>query len=219
MEHKEQVRIAVSKALARILGSVNFNENSHFLLIEALILLLNDEQPDIRYYLCECDALVSLIDHKQSGKWNVMQEPVKLNDQVVVELLFEDLTQARLAGNPEELKQYTVEFLFKKWIIGNPYRDHLAKNYEDKIFFFEPVNKFYDLLWVKKLSFKQLQIILTAKPDLKQYLHVDPAPSNVQNRLTEYYAAKNILRHNAIELENLAQDIMVMRLLEPTTAI
>ena len=43
MEHKEQVRIAVSKALARILGSVNFNEESHYLLIEALVLLLNDE--------------------------------------------------------------------------------------------------------------------------------------------------------------------------------
>ena len=80
MDHKEQVRIAVSKALARILGSVNFDEDSHYLLIEARVLLLNDEQPDIRYYLCECEALGKLIDHKQSGKWTVMQEPIHLND-------------------------------------------------------------------------------------------------------------------------------------------
>jgi hypothetical protein len=167
MEHKEQVRIAVSKALSRILGSVNFSEGSHFQLIEALILLLNDEQPDIRYYLCECEALAALIDHQNSGKWSVMQEPVKLNDQVVVEFLFEDLTQAKLSRNPDELKQYTVEFLYKKWIVGNPYRDHLAKNYEDKIFFFEPVNKFYDLLWIKKLAFKQLLTIIAKVPELK----------------------------------------------------
>jgi hypothetical protein len=98
-----------------------------------------------------------------------------------------------------------VDFLFKKWIIGNPYRDHLAKNYEDKIFFFEPVNKFYDLLWVKKHSFRQLQIILSARPELKQFLHVDNiSTSDVDQRLTEYYSPKNILKHNAIELESLA---------------
>jgi hypothetical protein len=98
-----------------------------------------------------------------------------------------------------------VDFLFKKWIVGNPYRDHLAKNYEDKIFFFEPVNKFYDLLWVKKHSFRQLQIILAAHPELKQFLHVDNiSTSDVDQRLTEYYSAKNILKHNAIELESLA---------------
>lgn len=113
-----------------------------------------------------------------------------------------------------------MDFLFKKWIIGNPYRDHLAKNYEDKIFFFEPVNKFYDLLWVKKHSFRQLQIILAAHPELKQYLPVDSlTASNVDQRLTEYYSAKNILKHNAIELETLAQDIMVTRILDPSAAI
>ena len=38
-------------------------------------------------------------------------------------------------------------------------------------------------------------------------------PSNVEQRLAEYYSAKNILKHNSIELETLAQDIMVTRLL------
>ena len=73
------------------------------------------------------------------------------------ELIFQDFTAKVLnSGDLAAIKHYTVEFLFAKWIIGNPYREHLEKNYEDKIFFFEPVNKFYDLLWIKKLAFSQL---------------------------------------------------------------
>lgn len=37
--------------------------------------------------------------------------------------------------------------------MNDPYREHVAKNFDDKIFFFEPINKFYDLLWIKKLAF------------------------------------------------------------------
>lgn len=33
------------------------------------------------------------------------------------------------------------------------YREHLELNFDDKIFFHEPVNKFFDLLWVRKLCF------------------------------------------------------------------
>lgn len=58
------------------------------------------------------------------------------------------------------MRAYAVEYLFKEWILGNPYREHLEKNFEDKIFFFEPLNKFYDLLWVKRLAFAQLMTIV-----------------------------------------------------------
>ena len=57
-----------------------------------------------------------------------------------------------------------MEYLFKEWILGNPYREHLEKNFEDKIFFFEPLNKFYDLLWVKRLAFTQLMTIVKREP-------------------------------------------------------
>ncbi len=62
-------------------------------MLQALILLLNDEQPDIRYYLCSTEALNKVIDHKGSDKWRVMEENVHLNDQVVVEYIFEDFTE------------------------------------------------------------------------------------------------------------------------------
>ena len=42
---------------------------------------------------------------------------------------------------------------------------------------------------------------------------------DIEGRLAEYYSPKNILRHNAIELEGLAQDIMIHRLMEPSVAI
>jgi hypothetical protein len=37
------------------------------------------------------------------------------------------------------------------------YREHREKNFDDKIFFFEPINKFFDLLWIKRIAFKLLQ--------------------------------------------------------------
>jgi len=157
MDHKEQVRIAVSKSLSRLLPLLNRPDPALFkgqlMMLYALIILLNDEQPDIRYFLCKSDSLAIL--------WK--EEKISLNDQYIVEVLFNEFTEKVLKeeeGSPELVKTYAVEYLMKQWILGNPYREHLAKNYEDKIFFFEPVNKFYDLLWVKRLAFSQLQKIV-----------------------------------------------------------
>ena len=75
MEHKEQVRIAVSKALSKLLpllsvqeGQIAFGDEvkrfpGQLKLLYSLVLLLNDEQPDIRYYLCESAGLTLVIDH------------------------------------------------------------------------------------------------------------------------------------------------------------
>jgi hypothetical protein len=66
-----------------------------------LILLLNDEQPDIRYYICESAGIQSVID---SSLWHIgggdggQQETVKINDQVIVELIFKDFTDKVLAS-------------------------------------------------------------------------------------------------------------------------
>jgi len=51
---------------------------------------------------------------------------------------------------------YSQNFL-GDFITANPYREHTDKNYTEKIFFFEPVNKFFDLLLVKKLAWQQRQ--------------------------------------------------------------
>jgi hypothetical protein len=68
MHHKEQVRIASGKALAMILGTIDPKSQDSLQLVEALIMLLNDEQPDIRYYLCESEQLDAVFE---SDKWTV----------------------------------------------------------------------------------------------------------------------------------------------------
>jgi hypothetical protein len=99
--------------------------------------------------------------------------------------------------------------LYKQWIVGNPYREHLSKNFEDKIFFFEPVNKFYDLLWVKRLAYKQLDHLL--KSGVAVTLPAVEVTA-LEGRLTEYYSSVNILKHNSILLEGLVEDLIVEKL-------
>jgi hypothetical protein len=48
---------------------------------------------------------------------------------------------------------FSQNFL-SEFIQENPYREHTQKNYTEKIFFFEPLNKFFDLLWIKKQAWR-----------------------------------------------------------------
>jgi hypothetical protein len=86
MEHKEQVRIAVSKALSKLLPLMTVNEGilpfgnettrfpGHLSLLYSLVILLNDEQPDIRYYLCESPALSQVIDFENLQPWRILAD-------------------------------------------------------------------------------------------------------------------------------------------------
>ena len=57
------------------------------------------------------------------------------------------------------LTKYQVMFLFvdtflNRFIVDSPYREHLALNFDDKIFFHEPVNKFYDLPYLRRCAWE-----------------------------------------------------------------
>ena len=89
MKHKEQVRIAVSKALAKLLPLLVSTAQApgprfgaQLYLLKALVLLLNDEQPDIRFYLCESPALAKVVDHEGKQPWKLLDDgfTVRLND-------------------------------------------------------------------------------------------------------------------------------------------
>jgi hypothetical protein len=58
-----------------------------------------------------------------------------------------------------ETKEVTKTFLLDL-IKANPYREHLDLNFDDKIFFHETVNKYYDLPKVKKLVYQILCMIM-----------------------------------------------------------
>lgn len=50
---------------------------------------------------------------------------------------------------------YEQNFL-TKFLKENPYREHLNLNFDDKIFFHEPDNKFFDLPSIRVIAWKQL---------------------------------------------------------------
>jgi hypothetical protein len=49
-----------------------------------------------------------------------------------------------------------VNTFLAKFITERPYREHLDLNFGDKIFFHEPVNKFYDLPLLRTYAWRQL---------------------------------------------------------------
>lgn len=175
---------------------------AHLHLLYSLVILLNDEQPDIRYYLCESPALSKVIDHNNLQPWKLLNDgyTVLLNDFYVLELVFSDFTARLSASSPHLLPLYLSDFLLRHWLLGNPYRDHLAKNFEDKIFFFEPINKFYDLLWVKRIAFRQaLALARTLKPALGI-----TGSDDIEGKVGEYFAAGNVMRQDSVTYEALA---------------
>lgn len=135
-----------------------------------------------------------------------------MNDQYIVDLLFSDFTSRILNSSPKIQALYSTEYLLNQWITSNPYRDHLAKNFDDKIFFFEPINKFYDLLWIKRLAFREL-LRFTTIPII--------SPVNAEDaeaKLAAYYV-KDIEQHNSTEFEAIVEDLMLVRLAEPQRKI
>ena len=107
----------------------------------------------------------------------------------VLEALFSAYTRRIKTLTPHLAERYANEFLLRHWVLGNPYRDHIEKNFEDKIFFFEPINKFFDLLWVKRLAF--FECFKLSVP-----LSLPPGPS-----LEEIQAPTDVLKQTSIEYE------------------
>ena len=71
---------------------------------------------------------------------------------------------------------------FAELIINNPYREHNAKNFDDKIFFFEPINKYLDLMWLKRTVY---EVVKTKTADLKGNKKLAEAMATA--KLPEFY--------------------------------
>jgi hypothetical protein len=56
-------------------------------------------------------------------------------------------------GDMDTKREIVNSFLLNDLLFSNPYREQNEKNYEEKIFLFEPINKYYDLLWLKRIAF------------------------------------------------------------------
>ena len=89
------------------------------------------------------------------------------------------------------------------------YREYLDLNFDDKIFFHEPVNKFFDLLRVKRLILKALVHIKDVKNPLKLSKSAQNATQDeILNEIDVLYGKNETqLRLVSIKLEKLAEKV------------
>lgn len=57
------------------------------------------------------------------------------------------------AGTKENILKILIDLIIPELLAKSFYREHLKYNFSEKIFFFEPINKYFDLLWLKKIVF------------------------------------------------------------------
>lgn len=189
-DQKELVRVANVKSVARFLARLQDHKCSSSLLdvYMALVLILQDEHPEIRSYLVQSIGInrfveaetysiksPSLASHDAPGKALV----VDLNEQVLLEsILRTTLASARSSGGDTGvLAAFVNQFLLENFIIGRLYREHQLKNFDDKIFFYEPPNKYCDLLWLQRAAFK-----LLCQPGVKEHIDVARVQSVLVSR-------------------------------------
>ena len=74
-------------------------------------------------------------------------------------MLIESIIRTTLASAQSEkevLTSFVNNFLVQNFMLNRLYREHQLKNFDDKIFFYEPPNKYCDLLWLQHLVFELL---------------------------------------------------------------
>lgn len=166
-EEKELVRIAAVKALAKVIPVVK-SKNELFPQFVSLLrtssLLLNDENPEIRAFISL--ALSSLLFGEFQVRISGHESSIALSDAFIHKRLFLKALESA-SGDKEKVAKVLTDLLLVQ-ILEPAYREHVKHNFDDKIFFFEPVNKFYDLVEVQQLAFEAFEQGLSELPDKAQ---------------------------------------------------
>ena len=120
----------------------------------SILFILNDEHPEIRAYFVQSQGAQKLVVKEKFS----LESPSLTSDSILIDLNEQVLTESVLeTALACDTKTIVNSLLVEGLIMGNPYREHTEKNFDDKIFFFEPINKYYDLLWLKRMAFHLLQ--------------------------------------------------------------
>ena len=78
-------------------------------------------------------------------------------------------------------------------------------NFDDKIFFHEPVNKYYDLLHVRKLAWNSLLRFKAVKNPIKMSRSaLENVEDQIKEQLDSLYAEEQRARLISIKIERLA---------------
>jgi hypothetical protein len=126
---------------------------------------------------------------------------VDLNEQVAAEAVVTWVI---------ENSKGSVEYLVDNFILKNLYREQQEKNFDDKIFFFEPPNKYCDLLWIKKVVFDRVHGKVGSLSE--QLMHsLDGIKTNIQPTVKEELLEPHLV------FEQRAQKHMISLLLGNTS--
>lgn len=118
-------------------------------------------------------------------------------------------------GGDFVLTEMQVRFLFvdnflNKFLSVNPYREHLDLNFDDKIFFHEPVNKFFDLPMIRTYAFQQLlRVRHLQNPYSRSAKKQISLENEVIGELTRVYQTQgNELKRTSTEFEGLMMRVI-----------
>ena len=99
---------------------------------------------------------------------------------------------------------YSTNFL-EEMLTQEYYREYLELNFDEKIFFHEPVNKYFDLLWVRKLAWNSLQRFKAIRNPLKMNRNRIEANETEINRVLDVIFAEGTqARLISIKIEKLS---------------
>uniref|UniRef100_A0A7S3FSW8 Uncharacterized protein n=1 Tax=Strombidium rassoulzadegani TaxID=1082188 RepID=A0A7S3FSW8_9SPIT len=148
---------------------------------------------------------------------------VDLNEQALTESV---IKLALKHSKPTEQSPDSSEklilnkLMMEHFILNNPYREHNVKNFDDKIFFYEPINKYYDLLGLKKLVFTQIVSTVSQNPGLIDVEKVSQTLKALEKESvegkTKDTASEDIrLTENCLQLEDKIHKYMLRALGQP----
>ena len=104
---------------------------------------------------------------------------------------------------------FYFEAFLNRFLDENPYREHLQMNFEDKIFFYEPDNKFFDLPQTRLLAWEQfLRFKHLSNKQMKGEKKQIELEDKMMGKIARCYSKQNELRRTSTEFEHMMREVM-----------
>jgi hypothetical protein len=112
--------------------------------------------------------------------------------------------------DPVKANKTFAEGFLTAFIAKIPYREHMHLNFDEKIFYHEPVNKFFDLPWLRVLAYEQLtrlrDIINPFERDSLEQISLE---NTTIGELHRCYSTCNELRRSSHDFESLLLKVVL----------
>ena len=227
MSHKEQVRVVSAQSLASLIPHMALNDTvffkseklmeSYVFLIMAMVYLLTDENPQIRLFIQSQNVQHMLgMSQTMATPYFSQRQCGDVNDIVLIRNIFRRVTDRVKQGEWPEGINHSVametfaEGFLTAFIANIPYREHMHLNFDEKIFFHEPVNKFFDLPWLRVLAYEQLRRLRNdMNPFERDSLEQISLENTTIGELHRCYSTCNELRRTSHDFESLLLKVIL----------